>query len=260
MANWNPWHGCHKISAGCQHCYVYRSDAKYGKDSSIVKKNTNFYLPIQKNRKGEYKIPAGEIVYTCFTSDFFVEDADEWRKEAWDMIRERNDLHFFFITKRIHRFMECIPDDWGEGYDHVTISCTVENQERCDFRLPIYKQVPIKHKQIVCEPLLSDIDLSQYLDDTIELVLAGGESGLEARTCDFHWVMHLREQALQKDLTFHFKQTGANFLKDGILYRVPRKYQHIQARKANINYYNERTPSVLFLPNRIRIEDNIDKT
>ncbi|MCB7206753.1 DUF5131 family protein, partial [Dorea formicigenerans] len=23
MANWNPWHGCHKISAGCEHCYVY---------------------------------------------------------------------------------------------------------------------------------------------------------------------------------------------------------------------------------------------
>lgn len=30
---WNLWHGCHKLSAGCQHCYVYRGDAKRGIDS-----------------------------------------------------------------------------------------------------------------------------------------------------------------------------------------------------------------------------------
>ncbi|MEN6461119.1 MAG: DUF5131 family protein, partial [Syntrophomonas sp.] len=36
MPTWNPWHGCHKISTGCQNCYVYRIDAQHGKDSSIV--------------------------------------------------------------------------------------------------------------------------------------------------------------------------------------------------------------------------------
>lgn len=20
---WNPWHGCHKLSTGCRHCYVF---------------------------------------------------------------------------------------------------------------------------------------------------------------------------------------------------------------------------------------------
>ncbi len=64
MAGWNPWHGCHKISEGCQHCYVYRMDAEYGRDSSQVDRTGEFTLPIQKNRKGEYKIPSGEMVYT----------------------------------------------------------------------------------------------------------------------------------------------------------------------------------------------------
>lgn len=32
MTNWNPWHGCTKISPGCYHCYVYRRDAEFGKD------------------------------------------------------------------------------------------------------------------------------------------------------------------------------------------------------------------------------------
>ena len=26
---WNAWHGCYKISTGCQNCYMFRRDAKY---------------------------------------------------------------------------------------------------------------------------------------------------------------------------------------------------------------------------------------
>lgn len=48
---WNAWHGCHKISAGCQNCYMFRRDAKYGKDSTMVTKTANFRLPIVKIKK-----------------------------------------------------------------------------------------------------------------------------------------------------------------------------------------------------------------
>ena len=153
----------------------------------------NFDLPLRKKRNGEFKIPPGTFVYTCFTSDFFVEDADKWRAEAWEMIRCRSDLHFMMITKRIDRFSDCLPDDWGDGYDNVTICCTVENQACADYRLPIYKRAPIKHKIIICEPLLERIDLSTYaVGEWIEQIVAGGESGYEARPCDFEWVMDLR--------------------------------------------------------------------
>ena len=64
---WNPWHGCHKLSEGCRHCYVYRGDSKRGRDSSIVEKTGKFDLPLQrKKRTDEYKIPSGNLVYTCF--------------------------------------------------------------------------------------------------------------------------------------------------------------------------------------------------
>ena len=141
---WNLWHGCHKWSEGCRHCYVYRTDGKYGKDSSVVTKTEKFGLPLQKKKNGEYKIPSGNLVYTCFTSDFLIEDVDEWRAEAWEMMRIRQDLHFMFITKRTERLQQCLPPDWGDGYDHVTICCTMENQDRIDYRLPIYKAAPIK--------------------------------------------------------------------------------------------------------------------
>ena len=114
---WNPWHGCHKLSEGCRHCYVYRGDSQRGRDSSIITKTGKFDFPIQRKRNNTYKIPPGNLVYTCFTSDFLIEEADEWREEAWQMMRERQDLHFLFITKRIDRLKECLPSDWGEGYE-----------------------------------------------------------------------------------------------------------------------------------------------
>ena len=234
---WNLWHGCHKLSAGCKYCYVYRGDYKRGIDSSVVAKTKNFDLPMQKKRNGDYKIPSGAMVYTCFTSDFFLEDADPWRAEAWEMIRTRGDLNFMMITKRIDRLQESLPDDWGEGYDHVTICCTIENQERAAYRLPIYKAAPIKHKIIICEPLLEKVDLRPYsIGSWIEQVVVGGESGKEARNCNYDWIIDLREVCIKENVSFWFKQTGAKFIKDGHLYHIKRQLQHAQARKSGLNY------------------------
>ena len=114
MAQWNLWHSCTKVSSGCSHCYVYRRDAEFGRDASIVHKTGSFNLPVRKDRHGNYKLqPDGEYVYTCSTSDFFHPAADEWRPEAWSMMKERSDLQFFFITKRPERFSVGLPDDWG---------------------------------------------------------------------------------------------------------------------------------------------------
>ena len=132
--------------------------------------------------------------------------------------------------------MECLPVDWKDGYDNVTICCTVENQTCADYRLPIYRMAPIKHKIIICEPLLERIDLSTYaVGEWIEQIVAGGESGYEARPCDFEWVMDLRRICVENKVEFWFKQTGSKFVKDGKTYDVKRQFQHSQARKAGIN-------------------------
>ena len=210
----------------------------YGNEvsSSECRKTGNFYLPIKRKRDKSWKIESGKVVFTCFTSDFLLSDADEWREECWQMIKQRSDLWFYFFTKRIDRFMECVPDDWGDGYDNVLVGCTVENQDRADYRLPIFKSLPIKHKSIIVAPLIGPIDLSAYLDESIEEVSVGGESGPDARPCDFAWILSIREQCVNANIPFLFHQTGARLIKEGKTYRIPRCYQHIQARKANINY------------------------
>ena len=233
---WNPWHGCKKYSEGCQNCYVYRRDERVGRDASVLSKNRSFELPLAQDRHGGKKIPAGSTVYVCMTGDFFMDHplVSVWRNEAWRIIRRRPDVAFTIITKRIVRFFDCIPPDWHDGYDNVSLCCTMENQRACDERLPVFLTLPIKHKAIICEPLLTDIDFHGQLSGFTKVV-AGGESGPQARVCRYEWILHIREQCLAADTPFYFKQTGALFSKDGKCYRVPRRFQHSQAQKAAIN-------------------------
>ena len=151
------------------------------------------------------------------------------------MIHTRSDCDFLFITQRITRFSKCLPEDWGEGYPNVSICCTVENQAKADERLPVFREALIRHKMIVCEPLLERIDLSAYLGDWVESVTVGGESGDDARVCNYDWILDIRRQCIEANVPFRFKQTGANFVKDGKRYQIKRVLQHAQARKANIN-------------------------
>lgn len=234
--NWNPWHGCRKISEGCRHCYVYRQDAEHEKDSREVRRTAAFDLPVRRSRDGRFKIPAGETVYTCFTSDFLLDEADAWRPTAWEMMRIRHDLKFVFFTKRIERLPQLLPPDWDGGYEHVAIGCTVETQEAADRRLPLFLELPIRHKLIVCAPLLERLDLSRYLTPGIEEVSAGGESGEQARICDYDWILSLHGQCVSAGIPFCFHQTGARLRKDGRIYRIRRCFQHEQARKAGIDY------------------------
>ncbi len=234
MAMWNPWRGCHKYSKGCKFCYIHKGDAKRGIDTNRIMKTDNFYAPITKKKNGEYKMKSGQTVYLCFSSDFLIEEADEWRTECWQMIKERSDLHFIFLTKRINRFMSCIPDDWNTGYENLTVGCTVENQKRADERLSIFNTLPIKHKNIICQPLIEDVDIKKYLQD-VKLVVVGGESDKEARPLNYDWVLSIRRQCIETNTRFQFRQCGTHFIKDGKEYVLYVKQLGIQARKANID-------------------------
>ena len=150
------------------------------------------------------------------------------------MMRERPDLNFLFLTKRIDRFVDCVPDDWGDGYENVTVGCTVENQAEAYRRLPLFDTLPIVHKNIIIQPMLEKMNIERHLGD-VELVVVGGESDRNARPLDYAWVLDVREQCLRQGVKFEFRQCGSNFVKDGKLYQLPVHQLMSQARKANIN-------------------------
>lgn len=230
---WNPWHGCHKYSAGCANCYVFYLDKQRDKDANIVTKSrTNFGLPLKRTRNGEYVIKSGSEVAVCFTSDFFIDEADGWRKEAWDIIKQRPDVDFLICTKRAERIRGCLPCDWGEGYRNVILAVTCENQRAADTRLPIFLDIPACRRYVLVAPILEYVDLTQHLKSGgISRISVGGESYENARLCDFDWVKQIYMDCKQFGVTFDFHQTGSNFLKDGRTYKLRHADEYEQARK-----------------------------
>jgi protein gp37 len=130
-----------------------------------------------------------------------------------------------------------LPQDWGDGYDNVNMGCTVENRSMADQRLPLFLSYPMKHRFIACAPILGPMNLSKYLHG-IEHVTVGGETGREARICDYDWVLGIRDQCVEAGVTFWFKNTGSFFRKDGDVQKVNPFKQNSLAKELDINIMN----------------------
>lgn len=236
---WNPWHGCVKISEGCAHCYMYYLDrVRAGDDGARIYRTSGMRYPLAKDRHGNYKIRAGELIRVCMTSDFFLPEADPWRAEAWDIMRARSDVIFYLLTKRPQRVRDCLPPDWGDGWENIFFNVTCENQRRADERLPHLLALPFKHKGVMCAPFIGPVSLADALaTGQIEQVICGGENYDGARPCHFEWVQRLRAECVQTDTTFCFIETGTVFVKDGKTYRLPSKrLQSRMAHRSRMNY------------------------
>ena len=235
---WNPWHGCVKKSEGCDNCYMYYLDRLRDKNGAdIYRTKTGFNYPVQKDRNGDYKIRSGEMIRVCMTSDFFLPEADAWRPQAWDLMRQRRDVVFFLLTKRPERVKDCLPQDWGDGWDNIFFNVSAENQCRADERLPLLLELPFKHKGVMCAPFLGPVSLRGYLETgQIEQVLCEGENYGGARPCHYDWVCALRQECVDNNVTFVFCGTGRRFVKDGRTYSLEGSIQSRQARKSGLSF------------------------
>ena len=153
-------------------------------------------------------------------------------------MKERSDVKFLLLTKRISRVRECLPKDWNDGWENIFFNVTCENQKRADERIPILLELPFKHKGIVCAPLIGEICIEKYLKSgQIEQVTAGGENYDGSRPCNYDWIKSLSRQCRDHDVTFCFFETGTNFIKDGKLYHLPNKMLQSQmAYKSQASY------------------------
>lgn len=233
-ATWNPWHGCKKVSAGCKFCYMYRDKERYGVDPTIVVRSIGkFKEPLK------WKEP--KLVFTCSWSDWFIEEADAWRSEAWAIIKATPHLTYQILTKRPERIADHLPPDWGpEGYPNVWLGVSVEDQAAADTRIPILLQVPARVLFLSCEPLIGPVDLeypkSVFPDGPrtccsgyhcacmgmpteppilygIDWVIVGGESGNDVgkyqyRPCEIPWIQQIKGACLEYSVPVFVKQMG----------------------------------------------------
>lgn len=212
---WNPWRGCHKVSQGCKNCYMFREQKQYGNDPNIVvRSKTTFNSPLK------WKEPA--MVFTCSWSDWFIEEADEWREEAWEVIRQTPHLTYQILTKRPGNILDRLPEDWGEGWTNVWLGVSAEDQENADERIPQLLEIPAVIRFVSAEPLLGPINITDnpwwdwrytydfypkgWFPKPIDWVIVGGESGPNCRPMNPDWARSIHGQCKEAGVAFFMKQ------------------------------------------------------
>lgn len=206
---WNPWVGCHKCSAGCKFCYMHRDMVRWGKDPDSVSRTTSatFRKPL--------KIKAPSKIFLNSWSDFFIEEADDWRPEVWQIIKETPWHTYQILTKRPERILQSLPDDWGGGYPNVWLGVSVENQEFTK-RVKTLVTIPAAVRFISAEPLLGPVDFNgDSMLDNVDWIIIGGESGNNKgkytyRPCEPEWIRSLIEQGASSNTAVFVKQTGTH--------------------------------------------------
>ncbi len=207
---WNPWIGCRHVSAECDHCYADTMVTnRMGRDFSVVQRTKTWKEPHKWNRKAPQL--AAELsrrvrVFCASLTDFFIQDADEWRDEAWDVIRQCSEMDWLILTKRPQLIPRRLPADWGTGWPHVWLGTTCGVRSSYS-RLDTLRSIPAEVRFISAEPLLeslADIDLTGF-----HWLIAGGESGSGFRPMKEEWAVELRDICAKSWVGFHFKQHSA---------------------------------------------------
>ena len=213
---WNPWHGCIKVSPGCKLCYMYAEKRRYGQEPAAVQRSkTKFREPLKWKEPGR--------VFTCSWSDFFIEEADAWRDEAWEIIRQTPHLEYQILTKRPERIAGRLP--WGDGqpWANVIGMVSVENQPYADERIPLLLAANFARRGISYEPALGPVRFLDYLGPLVrwdssgreienrpglDWVIVGGESGTGSRPFGVAWARSAVEQCRAACVPVFVKQLG----------------------------------------------------
>jgi protein gp37 len=223
----NLWVGCQKVSPACDHCYA---EALMGDGPSDRMKRVHWgpdgdrqmvqsgWADIKrwndraaKNGGVDPDLGRRRRVFVNSLSDFFDNHRSvKWRGDAWALIKRSPHVIFMLVTKRPQLIARVLPPYWDDIAERVWLLTTAEDQEWYERRVPdllasTHGHQPAAVYGVSCEPLLGPIDLRGW---PLDWVIAGGESGKDARPCDPAWVEGLRFQCAQAQIPFHFKQWG----------------------------------------------------
>jgi protein gp37 len=220
-STFNPWIGCTKVGPGCDHCYAERDMATRRKvvtwgpgEARKVTSEAYWKEPHKWNRKAA---ASGEPwrVFCASLADVFDKDAPpEVQARLWRLIEDTPHLKWMLLSKRIGRWIECVPVHWRHSFPaNVWMGATVVNQEEHDRDVPKLLTVPCDVLWLSIEPQLGEIVLRPdwlYGGRRIGWVITGGESGPHARPYVLGWAKALVRQCEAAGVPIHVKQMGAN--------------------------------------------------
>lgn len=186
-------------------------------------------------------------IFVCAHGDLFAEGVpDKWIDQVFAVMALCPQHTFQVLTKRPERMRDYLlrfkPSPASDGFvtrdgvhssdsprgwpifgtfplPNVWLGVSVEDQRRADERIPILLETPAAIRWISAEPLLGPISIRDAiwagdgypLDNitaSIDWVVAGGESGHDARPMHPEWARSLRDQCAATGTPFLFKQWG----------------------------------------------------
>lgn len=237
----NPWEGCQKVGPGCDHCYAETRNARFAGGTAInwgpgaPRRRTsaaNWRKPLHWNAvHGNFLYQHGrrQRVFCASLADVFDNAVNPvWRADLFELIKQTPNLDWLLLTKRIGN----VPAMLAEiGVTHlpwnVWLGATIVNQEEADRDIPKLLAVPARVRFLSMEPLLGPVTFrwASWVDHDavskrdgkvnhleglrgIDWVIAGGESGREARPMHPDWASEIQAQCEAAGVAFLFKQWG----------------------------------------------------
>lgn len=239
----NPWIGCTKVSAACDHCYAEAIDSRFhpkadrwtpGASRQRTSEAT-WRNPIIWDRRAARDGVRRKVFCASMADVFDSKVSREWHDDLWRLITVTRNLDWLLLTKRPQNIKRLLPSDWSiDRYPHVWLGTTVETQEEAERRIPHLLGVQADVRFLSCEPLLGPVNLRKVITRTswggyqcdalvglhfkefnqpilgpkIDWVIAGGESGPAARPTHPDHFRSLRDQCSSAGVPFFFKQHG----------------------------------------------------
>ncbi|WP_419842615.1 DUF5131 family protein [Candidatus Poriferisodalis sp.] len=217
---WNPTTGCDRVSTGCDNCYALTlakrlkamGSPRYQNDGDPRHSGLGFGLTLHHDvleRPRRWRRP--RLVFVNSMSDLFHPQVPaEFIVEVFEVMVDTPRHTYQILTKRSKRLSQLA--DALPWPSNVWMGVTVETPAYA-FRIDHLRNVPAAVRFVSAEPLiepLPGLDL-----DGIDWLIAGGESGLGARSLQGDWAADLRDQCARSDTAFFFKQWGGRTPKAG---------------------------------------------
>lgn len=219
-ATWNIARGCTKVDEDCKFCYMYRdsfNSTRYD-PLNVVRTKTVFNLPL--------KLTEPSKIFTSSLTDFFHEQIDSYRNEAWDIIRKCPQHTFQILTKRPERIIKNLPPYWDEIRGRIWLGTSIGSQKSIHRLFDLIAPIQPGIKFLSLEPLHSWIDIPFYdfidlghkVKDLIDWVIVGGESGNETgkyryRPCELKWIEDIVNSCKSEGIAVFVKQLGTHLSK-----------------------------------------------
>lgn len=217
----NPWMGCTKVSAGCANCYAETLTKNrmglslWGPGSARQVTTPQNWNKVKQWHKAAVEAGESARVFCASLCDVFEDHptANATRPRLWDWIRQHPWLDWQILTKRPERILDNLPEDWGDGWEHVWLGTSIEDN-RVAYRAHYLREVPASIRFVSYEPALGPLD---QLDlSGIQWVIYGGESGPGHRAEDKQWARDMRAKCLERGAAFFHKQSAAYRTEIGI--------------------------------------------